>query len=77
MSVEPIDATLPSDRDLATTWPALLRETRAILNALIGGVVTFSDNGVQFQMNPRITGQDDSGANIYAIDFVVIPPPES
>jgi len=73
---DPIDATLPTDRDLASSWPALMRETRALLNALIGGAVTFSDGGVQFKMVPTITGQDDEGNNIYAINFEVIPPVE-
>lgn len=75
--IGPVDETLPTDRDLATSWPALLRETRSILNALIGGAITFSDGGVQFQMVPKITGRDADGNNIYAIDFVVIPPPGS
>lgn len=72
---DPIDATLPKNTDLASTWPALMRETRALLNALIGGAVTFSDGGVQFKMVPTIVGQDDNGDNIYVINFEVIPPP--
>ena len=70
-----LDASLPSDRDLASTWPALMRETRALFNAFVQGAVTFTDpgTGTRFQMKPRITGQDDQGNNIYAIDFVVVP----
>lgn len=74
---EPLDATLPTNRDLASSWPALLRETRALLNALIGGSVTFSQDGVYFKMVPRIAGQDDNGDNIYEINFEVVPPPET
>ena len=74
---DPIDATLPKNTDLASTWPALLRETRALLNALIGGAVTFSQGEVQFKMVPSIVGQDDNGDNIYVINFEVVPPPET
>lgn len=74
---DPIDATLPKNTDLASTWPALMRETRALLNALIGGAVTFSQEGVYFKMVPSIVGQDDNGDNIYVINFEVVPAPET
>jgi hypothetical protein len=71
---DPIDATLPRDRDLASTWPALLRETRSLLNALIGGTVIFTDptSGKHSSMQASITGQDANGADIWGITFTEV-----
>lgn len=71
---DPVDATLPADRDLASTWPALMRETRALLNALIGGTIVATDpaTGKTASIQFKITGQDDDGNDIWGFSFTPI-----